>query len=66
MKTPYFLILILPLLVGCEPPPVVEPEQQETIRPAKIFKVVENAQTVRHTFVGRVDASQTVDVSFEV
>ncbi|MDG1205435.1 MAG: efflux RND transporter periplasmic adaptor subunit [Pseudomonadales bacterium] len=66
MKTPYFLILILPLLVGCEPLPVVEPEQQETIRPAKIFKVVENAQTVRHTFVGRVDASQTVDVSFEV
>lgn len=59
------LILILVLLTGCEPP-AVESDQRAIVRPAKIFEVVENAQNIRHTFVGRVDAAQTVDLSFEV
>jgi RND family efflux transporter MFP subunit len=63
MKIPFFVTLIF--LAGCEPA-VVEESQNEIIRPAKIFRVAENAQNLRHTLVGRVGAAQTVDVSFEV
>ena len=63
MKTLFLITLIL--LTACEPPAVVQ-GGNELIRPTKIFRIVENAQNVSHTFVGRVDAAQTVDVSFEV
>ncbi|MGE0624927.1 MAG: efflux RND transporter periplasmic adaptor subunit [Pseudomonadales bacterium] len=61
---PYRLLLCLVVLAGCEraPPPVIE----QALRPAKIFTVVAHRATTEHTFVGRLDAAQTVDVSFEV
>ena len=53
------------IMAGCEDrtPPV--PEEQ-SIRPARIHVVEDTTQTRTYTFVGRVDALQTIDVSFEV
>ena len=45
-----------------EPPPV----QDQSIRPARVFRVSAEGGKVVHEFVGRVDAAQTVDLSFEV
>jgi len=59
------LILFSILLHGCEPTAVNDPEDQ-SIRPAKIFLVRASDGNIRHKFVGRVDAAQTVDMSFEV
>jgi RND family efflux transporter MFP subunit len=55
----------LVLAGGCEhePPPPVE---DQAIRPARIFIVSAEGETVVHEFVGRVEAAQTVDMSFEV
>lgn len=54
----------LAALVGCEraEPPAAE----QAVRPAKLFRVTAHRATTVHTFVGRLDAAQTVDVSFEV
>ncbi len=52
-------------MAGCEPRTPPEPVDQ-SIRPAKIFVVQDQADTVRHQFVGRVEAAQSVDVTFEV
>jgi RND family efflux transporter MFP subunit len=38
----------------------------QAVRPAKLFKVTAQQTTVSHEFVGRLDAAQTLDVSFEV
>ncbi len=51
-------------LAGCERAELPVVEQQ--VRPAKLFQVVAQPSTIRHEFVGKLDAAQTVDVSFEV
>ena len=58
-------LLSLMMLVGCGDVEVVQVEDQ-SIRPARIFEIRESQQTIRHKFVGRVDAAQSVDMSFEV
>lgn len=58
-------IVGLVTLTACgpvEPPPIAE----QSIRPARIFVVSSDSSGITHTFVGRVQAAQTVDVSFEV
>lgn len=42
-----------------------EPADQ-SVRPARIFVVQNTLDTRRHEFVGRVEAAQSIDVSFEV
>ena len=59
-----YLILAI-ALASCAEPEVFEFEDQ-TVRPARIFKVQSDLDTVTRRFVGKVDASQTVDMSFEV
>ena len=62
-----FLAVYCPLvlLTGCTAEQASIPADQ-SIRPARIFLVNTARTDVRHEFVGRVEASQTVDVSFEV
>ena len=59
------ILVALVILAGCEPREVIEPVDQ-SVRPARIFIVRENQATIKHEFVGRIEAAQTVDVSFEV
>mgnify|MGYP001821916680 CR=1 FL=1 len=53
------------LLAGCEQTAELEVAEQ-SIRPARIFQVVNEGASSTYEFVGRVEAAQTVDVSFEV
>jgi RND family efflux transporter MFP subunit len=55
----------LGLLAACSPEPIPPPADQ-SVRPARIFQVNAGQTRIQHEFVGRVEASQTVDVSFEV
>ncbi len=58
------IALGLVCLAGCErPEPAVD---DQAVRPAKLFRVAADDVAVSHSFVGRVEAAQTVDVSFEV
>ena len=53
------------LLAGCgaqTEPPVVE----QSIRPAKVIVVRAPGQVITHEFVARVEAAQSIDLSFEV
>jgi RND family efflux transporter MFP subunit len=56
---------MLGLLAACadrsEPDPV-----DQAVRPARIFVVTDAAETDEFRFVGRVEASRTVDMTFEV
>jgi RND family efflux transporter MFP subunit len=65
LRPGWFSLLLLAALAACQREPPPEPVDQ-SIRPARIFRVTSGADIVRHQFVGRVEASQTVDVSFEV
>jgi RND family efflux transporter MFP subunit len=60
----FFLVFWTIVLAGCERP-LPEPVDQ-TVRPAKLFQVTAHQSTISHEFVGKLDAAQTVDVSFEV
>jgi RND family efflux transporter MFP subunit len=65
VRGPFVGIALVLLAAGCdhEPPP---PGEDQTIRPARIFRVSAEGDTTKHEFVGRVEAAQTVDMSFEV
>lgn len=56
--------ILLAALTGCERPE--PPAAEQSVRPAKLFHVSAQRNTTEHTFVGRLDAAQTIDVSFEV
>jgi RND family efflux transporter MFP subunit len=61
-------VLALPLallVAACAPDEPVEAESPE-LRPARIHEVRARDAIVRHRFVGRVEAMQTLDLSFEV
>jgi len=58
------LVVMIWMLAGCER--VEAPAAEQAVRPAKLFKVASTQTTTQHRFVGRLDAMQTVDVSFEV
>ncbi len=64
MRRGWFLPLLTFWLIGCERPEA--PVENQAIRPAKLFRVSSTDATVSHDFVGRVEAAQAVDVSFEV
>jgi RND family efflux transporter MFP subunit len=58
------LFLVLLLNGGCEEPP--PPPVDQSARPAKLFRVTAQPNAARHELVGRVEAAQTIDVSFQV
>jgi RND family efflux transporter MFP subunit len=60
-----FLILLVLVCAGCEPAAEIVVEEQ-AVRPARIFRVSSEGVTLENQFVARVEAAQTVDVSFEV
>jgi RND family efflux transporter MFP subunit len=58
------VLLLSAALAGCERPE--EAVVDQAVRPAKLFRVSADRATVIHEFVGRVEAAETVDLSFEV
>ncbi len=53
------------VLVGCEerkPPELIE----QSVRPAKVVKVSPSGDFKRKVYVGRIEASNSIDLSFEV
>ncbi len=65
-KLPYaWAGLLLAAAAGCGEHAVSEPADQH-IRPARIFVVQNDTDVRRYQFVGRVEAAQSIDVSFEV
>lgn len=59
------IVTVAALLAGCEArtePAAVE----QSIRPAKVFVVQAPGQVTNHEFVARVEAAQSIDLSFEV
>ena len=63
MRFPVLITLILLAACGRTPPP--EPQNQ-SIRPARLFRVSAIDNMSKHTFVGRVEAAQTIDMSFQI
>ena len=59
------LLPILCLLTACSPADPLAPEAS-ALRPAFVHEVASAPSQVRHRFIGRVEAMQTVDLSFEV
>lgn len=64
MRAGWSLLLLVTVLSGCER--TQAPVADQSVRPAKLFRVSSLGATVSHDFVGRVEAAQAVDVSFEV
>lgn len=52
-------------LAGCDRATAVDVEDQ-SVRPARILRVQSPIENSRHTFVGKVEAAQTVDMTFQV
>lgn len=57
--------LAILLISGCEPPPPPAAIDQ-SVRPARLYRVTPVSAGDRHQFVGRVEAARTVDMSFQV
>lgn len=53
------------LLAGCEAGRAPEPADQ-SVRPARVLAVGAQRASERHQFVGRVEAAQTIDLTFRV
>ncbi|MEM7099197.1 MAG: efflux RND transporter periplasmic adaptor subunit [Pseudomonadota bacterium] len=52
-------------LAGCADRSIPEPADQ-MVRPARIFEVRDSSATLSYEFVGRVEAAQSIDMTFEV
>ena len=61
----FLFVIAVGLLVGCEER-AEQAVASQSVRPARIFQVVNEGVSNSYEFVGRVEAVQTVDVSFEV
>lgn len=59
------ILLIMLLTAACEDRTAPEPQDQ-WVRPARIFVVEDTTETTAYSFVGRVEALQTIDIAFEV
>ena len=59
------LILLALCLIACQPADLPDPVDQ-SIRPAKIHRVTVHPEVEQHRFVGEVEASATIDMSFRV
>ena len=57
--------LCLPLISACKEP-VMSVSQQQSVRPARIFEITAQDTLLKHSYIGRIEAVQTIDVSFEV
>lgn len=57
-------LFVVYCLVGCERD--VAPVLDQAVRPAKLFKISGHQNIISHQFIGKLDAAQTLDVSFEV
>ena len=60
------LWIILSGLAGCDPGNPNIRANTEVLRPAKIMTVTNAGEEVFHEFPARIEALQTVDISFEV
>ncbi|MBV1876620.1 MAG: efflux RND transporter periplasmic adaptor subunit [Pseudomonadales bacterium] len=58
-------LLMLFAIVGCSDRSEPEPADQ-SIRPARVFKVQDHPKTLIHNFVGQVEATQSINMTFEV
>lgn len=58
--------IVILLIAGCTEGPAEISAAAEYVRPAKVHRVSTNDSSRQHRFVGRVDAAQTVDMSFQV
>ena len=59
------IIATFSFLLGCAEEMNIDVDQ-EVVRPARLMKVQATSSTNNYEFVGKVEAAQTVDVSFEV
>lgn len=59
------LLVLLALLAGCSDRDPPEPEAQN-VRPAKLMTVESSVASQRLEFTARIEASQSIDLSFEV
>ena len=58
-------VLGLALLSGCTRSDTSQHEQQ-SVRPARVYEVSAQQNLLKHSYIGRIEATQTIDVSFEV
>jgi RND family efflux transporter MFP subunit len=65
MQIKVVLLLLAMGLAACSDRTVPEPIDQ-SVRPARIFVVQGSAATLKYEFVGRVEAAQSIDMTFEV
>ncbi len=59
------VLMFAVMLAGCAERGEPEPADQ-SVRPARIFVVADRSESLQYEFVGRVEAVQTVDMTFEV
>lgn len=59
------VLVCFALLSGCKPS-TAPPAAEQSVRPARIIVVGSAASETTHEFVGRIEAAQSVDVTFEV
>ena len=65
MQGKVFLPLLVIGMVACSDRTEPEPIDQ-SVRPARIYVVQDSAKTLKYEFVGRVEAAQSIDMTFEV
>lgn len=61
----FFALVGVVYLSACEPS-VPPPLTDQWVRPARIFTVADSGTVQSFNFVGRVEALQTIDISFEI
>jgi RND family efflux transporter MFP subunit len=65
-STTTLILSLIGLISGCGQSSPDALDAAQPIRPAYVTTVTESSAPKRHTFIGKVDAAQRVDLSFEV